>query len=114
MKKSKIAPAETNILLLCLAIGLIAGSVLIKNVIGITGVFALFYTLISPILTIFVFSLMLKTTCAIIQPLTDSKITNFCETMSKSLSHLIVVLISVGFMLFITILLIIISANAFI
>ena len=28
MKKSKIAPAETHILLLCLAIGLIAGSVL--------------------------------------------------------------------------------------
>ena len=28
MKKSKIAPAETNVLLLCLAIGLIAGSVL--------------------------------------------------------------------------------------
>lgn len=92
---------------------LIAGSVLIKNVVGITGVFALFYTLISPIITIFVFSLMLKLVCAIIQPITDSKITNFCETTAKSLSYLTVVLISVGFMLFITILLIIISANAF-
>ena len=38
---------------------IIAGSILIKNVVGITGVFALFYTIISPILTIFVFSLML-------------------------------------------------------
>lgn len=93
---------------------LIAGSILIKNVVGITGVFALFYTIISPILSIFIFSLMLKLVCAIIQPITDSKITNFCETTAKSLSYLTVVLISVGFMLFITILLIIISANAFI
>ena len=54
---------------------IIAGSILIKNVVGITGVFALFYTIISPILTIFVFSLMLKLTCAIIQPITDGKIT---------------------------------------
>ncbi len=93
---------------------IIAGSVLIKNVVGITGVFALFYTLISPLITIFIFSLMLKLVCALVQPLTDSKITNFCETTSKALSYLSVVLISVGFMLFITILLTIISANAFI
>ena len=92
----------------------VAGSVLIKNVIGITGVFALFYMILSPILQILAFSFLLKLVSAIIQPIADKKITCFCEGMSKCVSYLNVAIISVGFMLFITILLITFSANAFI
>ena len=92
----------------------IAGSVLIKNVIGITGVFALFYIILSPILQIVGFSLMLKLVSALVQPIADNKITCFFDGVSKCVTYLSVALISVGFMLFITILLITFSANAFI
>ncbi len=92
----------------------IAGSVLIKNVIGITGVFALFYIILSPLLQIIAFSLLLKLLSAILQPIADKKITSFCDGMSKCITYLSATLISVGFMLFITILLITFSANAFI
>ncbi|MBE7081055.1 MAG: hypothetical protein E7372_00655 [Clostridiales bacterium] len=92
----------------------VAGSVLIKNVIGITGVFALFYMILSPVLQILAFSFLLKLASAIIHPIADKKITCFCEGMSKCVSYLNVAIISVGFMLFITILLITFSANAFI
>ncbi len=92
----------------------VAGSVLIKNVMGITGVFALFYMILSPVLQILAFSFLLKLVSAIIQPIADKKITCFCEGMSKCVSYLNVAIISVGFMLFITILLITFSANAFI
>ncbi len=92
----------------------VAGTVLIKNVIGITGAFALFYIILSPLLQIVAFSLLLKLLSAILQPIADNKIIGFCDGMSKCISYLSVVLISVGFMLFITILLITFSANAFI
>jgi len=92
----------------------IAGSVIIKNVIGITGIFALFYIILSPILYIVAFSLLLKFVSAIIQPVADGKIICFCNGMSKCITYLSVALISVGLMLFITVLLITFSANAFI
>ena len=92
----------------------VAGTVIIKNVIGITGAFALFYIILSPLLQIVAFSLLLKLLSAILQPIADNKIIVFCDGMSKCISYLSVVLISIGFMLFITILLITFSANAFI
>ena len=92
----------------------VAGSILIKNVIGITSVFALFYLIISPILYIATFSLMLKLVSAIIGSIGDIKISSFCESMSKCITYISTALISVGFMLFITILLITFSASSFI
>ena len=92
----------------------VAGSILIKNVIGITSVFALFYLIISPIIYITTFALLLKLVSAIISQISDSKISSFCDSMSKCISYISASLISVGFMLFITILLITFSASSFI
>ncbi len=92
----------------------IAGSVLIKNVIGIAVIVALFYMVLSPTLYLAVFSLLLKLTAALVEPISDTRIANFCVSMSKTITYLTVVLLSVGFMLFITVLLMIFSANAFI
>lgn len=92
----------------------IAGSILIKNAIGITSLIILFYLILSPVLYLATFSILLKLVCAIIEPITDSKITSFCLGMSKCISYLLVAIISVSFMLFITILLMMFSANAFI
>ncbi|MBE5734145.1 MAG: hypothetical protein E7347_03740 [Clostridiales bacterium] len=92
---------------------IIAGSVIIKNSIGVTILFALFYMIISPVLYLAIFSLLLKLTSAIIEPICDVRIPNFCLSISKTVTYLTVSLISVGFMLFITVLLMILSANAF-
>ena len=92
----------------------VAGSILIKNAIGLASIVALFYTIISPIIFIAIFSLLLKFVSAIIEPITDNRISAFCMGISKCVSYLSVALITVGFMLFITILLITISANAFV
>lgn len=92
---------------------IIAGSVVIKSVVGIVGVFALFYTIISPVLCIMFFSILLKLTSAIISPISDNKITNFLSATAKHITYLSATLIAVGFMFFIMILLITISATAF-
>ena len=92
----------------------VAGSILIKNVIGITCVFALFYVIISPVLYIAAFSLLLKLVCAVIEPIVDTRIVSFCSSTSKCITYLAVSLLAVGFMLFLTILLITFSASVFI
>ena len=92
----------------------VAGSILIKNVIGITCVFALFYVIISPVLYIASFSLLLKLVCAVIEPIVDARIVSFCSSTSKCITYLAVSLLAVGFMLFLTILLITFSASVFI
>lgn len=93
---------------------LIAGSVLIKNAVGITVLVALFFTVLSPVLHIFVFSTFLKIVAAFIEPISDSKISGFCVSISKCVTYLTVAILLVGFMLFITVLLLMISASAFI
>ncbi len=93
---------------------MVAGSVIIKNTIGVTVVIMLFYTVISPIITIIVFSLILKLCAAITEPISDVRISDFCTTMSKCTSYMITAVLCVGFMFFLTVLLMIFSANAFI
>lgn len=92
---------------------IVAGSVLIKNTIGISVVFVLFFTLLSPIIYIAVFSLLLKFTAAITENVSDVRISNFCTSMSKCITYLCASIVMVGFMFLITIILMILSANAF-
>ncbi|MBE7089742.1 MAG: hypothetical protein E7362_02945 [Clostridiales bacterium] len=90
----------------------VAGSILIKNSIGIVVVLALFYNLLSPILYMVVLNLALKLISSITEPISDVKISNFCGSISKSITYLIVSIIMVGIMFFVTILLMIFSANS--
>ncbi len=92
----------------------VAGSVLIKNAVGIVVIFLLFYSILSPVIYIMTYSLLLKFVGAITEPVSDSRISNLCTNVSKSIGYLLISLLAVGFMLFVTILLMIFSANAFI
>lgn len=92
---------------------IIVSSVLIKNAVGVSSVLSLMYTILSPIISIAVFSLILKFTCAILEPIADNMIINFCTSMTKCLSYLTISLLTVGLMLFITILLIMFTANSY-
>lgn len=92
----------------------IAGSVIIKNAIGVIGIFSLFYMLIAPILHYAVFSLLLKLTAAFAEPLLSNETSALCMGFSKGISYIITCVLAIGFMLFITVLLMIFSANAFV
>ncbi len=92
----------------------IAGSVLIKNSVGLVCVFGVIGMILSPIIKMIVFSLILKTCSALVEPIADARISNFCMAISKCINYLIAVTLVVGLMFFITVLLMIFSANAFI
>jgi stage III sporulation protein AE len=91
----------------------VAGSVLIKNTIGIACVVSLFYTIISPLLFVIIFSLLLKFTASLVEPISDYRISNLCMGLSKCLSYVVMSLVMVGFTFFIVVILMIISANSF-
>ena len=92
----------------------VAGSVLIKNALGIGAIILLFYTVISPLLFLIAISLTLKGVSAIISTVSDEKISTICSSTSKNLSLIIASLLGAVFMFFIFILIIIYSANALI
>lgn len=93
---------------------IVAGGILIKNTIGVSVLFLLFVMIIKPLLSLGTFSILLKFTAAIIEPISEPKISDACISISKTITYLTSVLLIVGMMLFIMILLMIFSANAFI
>ena len=90
---------------------IMASSVLIKNAIGASGLLLMFSSVLSPIVKIAVFILILKLAAAILEPLTDQRISDFIYSVSKSLSMLIVMILGVAFMYLITVGLIMCTAN---
>ena len=92
----------------------VAGSVLIKNSVGIACLFGFLIMIISPVIKMSVFSLMLKGCSAIVEPISDPRIPNFCASISKCINYLVAITLVSSFMFFINVLLMIFTANAFI
>ena len=88
-------------------------SSLIKNAIGVGGLILLFSTILLPVVKVIVFSLLLKLASAILEPVADSKICGFVSDISKSISHIIALILGVAFMYFIIVGLVMCSANIF-
>ena len=93
---------------------LTCGSVIIKNVIGVSGLIGIFYILFSPVLHMIVFSLGLKFVSGVVQPFCDNKISSLITSFSKSVTSMIICVLVVSFMFFVSTLLLIISSNSFI
>ncbi|MCL2569842.1 MAG: stage III sporulation protein AE [Firmicutes bacterium] len=89
----------------------LASSILIKNAVGLAGLYLLLGVVLAPIIQIAVFSLGLKLAAAITQPIADERISNFLSTVNKAFSMLAAILIGVAFMYFLTIGLIIMTGN---
>ena len=81
---------------------------------GLSAVFLLFSIVLQPVIYMIVFQLMLKLFAALTEPVGDTRISGFLMSMSKSVSYLLAVIMAIGLMIFISLLLLIISANAFI
>ena len=93
---------------------MIAGGDIIKNSIGIISIFLMLFVIVTPIVYLVVFSFLLKMASAIIEPISDVRISHFCTSISKSIEYVVACVLLVGFMFFITVLLIILSANSFV
>ena len=90
---------------------IVLGSVLIKNAIGMAGLFMVFLTIISPILQIVVFKLGLQLTAAIIEPMSDGKSASFIIQISKVLVYPLVLIIGVAFSYILSLSLIMCTGN---
>lgn len=90
---------------------LLASSILIKNAVGFVGILILLSSIIAPILEIVIVSLLLKIASAILQPLSNDRITNFLHSTSKCILMLSSCLIVVSMMYFLTIGLSMATAN---
>ena len=88
-----------------------AGSVMVKNALGIAGLIGIFYFLLSPVLQMIVFSMLLKLAAAITDVFAGDSVSDFLGTVSKSINYFIASALTVGLMAFLTILLMVFSAN---
>lgn len=92
---------------------ILTSSVLTKNAIGAGGLMLMLATVIVPVIKIALFSLALKLTAAVLEPVADSRISNFLTSVSKAMTMLIVLLVGVAFLYLISVGLIMCTGNAF-
>lgn len=89
-----------------------AGSVIVKNALGVAGLIGIFFYVLSPILQMIVFSLLLKLAAAITDVFAGDTVADFLITVSKSVNYFIASVLTVGLMAFLTVLLMVFSANS--
>lgn len=89
----------------------IAGSVLIKNSVGSCGIFLLAIVLAVPLVQLIAYNLFLRLAAAVTEPIGDSRITSFLSSLSGTVNYFTAGLLAVGFMYFVTMLLLICSSN---
>ena len=92
---------------------IILSSILIKNAIGVGVLFIVFLIALAPVIKIVIFKLGLQLVSAIIEPMGNTKLTNFISSCSKILIYPVVILLGVAFMFLITVALIMTTANVF-
>ena len=89
-----------------------AGSVIVKNALGVAGLTGIFYIILAPVLHMAVFSLLLKFAAAATDVFAGDTVPNFLAAISKSINYLIASALTVGLMAFLTVLLMVFSANS--
>ena len=88
-----------------------AGSVLIKNSVGLTGVVILLVTVLPFIVNLVILSLSVKLAAAIVEPLGNARIVELLVGLSKSIGILIAILLGLAFLYFVLLLLVISTGN---
>lgn len=92
---------------------ILGSSVLIKNAVGASGLFLIIATILIPIIKIVVMIFGFKLTSAILEPISDNRISNFIQSVSKTLGMLVACILSVAFMYMLTVGLLMCSCNVF-
>lgn len=91
-----------------------ASGALIRSSVGLSGIIMLIFIIGQPIISLLAFSLMLKITAAIIQPLGDLRLYGLLSDLSNDIEYFIAGLLMVAFMYILLITSVINSANYFI
>ena len=91
---------------------LMAGGMLIKNSVGMCGILLLVIVIAVPLVQLVVYNLFLKLTAAVTEPVGAEGISGFLSSLSGTVNYFIAGLLAVGFMYFVTVLLLICSSNA--
>ena len=89
-----------------------AGSIVIKNALGVAGLIGVFYFLLSPVIHMIVFSVFLKLAAAVCDVFAGDTVPEFLSTLSKSINYLIASVLTVALMAFLTVMLMVFSANS--
>lgn len=90
-----------------------AGSVLIKNSIGVVAILLLFGSVFAEVISLVVVMLSFKLLSALTEPIAESKISKLLSGVAKSFQLLLITLLIVTFMYFFIILLMVSTANIF-
>lgn len=90
---------------------ILAGSVLVKNAIGLTAVILLFVSIIPIVFQIIIFNLSLHLTSAIVEPLGDLKISSLLSGIGKNITMLVAIVLAIAFLYFIFLMLVICTGN---
>jgi stage III sporulation protein AE len=90
----------------------VAGGILIKNSLGSMSIFLMLSVLFEPIAMLIAINLLLRLISAITQPFGDSKISDFLEETAESMHYCTAGLLFVGFLYFLTIMIMIFSTEA--
>lgn len=90
---------------------ILAGSVLIKNSLGLTAVIVLLFTVVPYIIRVALLSLSLRLTAAIAEPLGCKEISGAIGDFGKNLTMLISMVLGVAFLYFLFVMLIIATGN---
>src|SRR5690625_2447857 len=89
----------------------LSAALLLKNAIGIVGVTIIIIIAVFPALKILAISFIYKLAAALLQPLGNSPIISSLNTISKYILYVLACLITVTFMFFLSIVVIVIASN---
>lgn len=92
----------------------IASGILIKNALGIFGLIAVIGAILAPLARLVAFSLFLRLAAGVVEPFTDSRISDCMASLAKDLNYVLAASLTVGFMYVITIVLLICTGGALI
>lgn len=90
---------------------IMAGSVLVKNAVGMTAVVLLFISVVPIVFQIIIFSLTLNLAGAILEPLGDSRISSLVTGISKNMTLLVAMVLGIAFLYFIFLILVVCTGN---
>jgi stage III sporulation protein AE len=89
----------------------LASCVVIKNALGLCSIILLFFIVLAPLVKIMALIFALRLASAIVEPISDARISNMLYTTSKNLVTLVAIVAGFAFLFFIMVMLIIITCN---
>ena len=88
-----------------------ASSVLLKNAVGVGGIFIVLQSVAVPLLSLMFFQLLFKFLAGILEPVSDGNLCNFFEEISKCIKYFFALVFGVAIMYIFSIAMVIFTAN---